>query len=286
MRKKLKDFHVSIRAIALVVFFIISTALVPFVRAGNDDSNNKEIGVWWVNDYTNNPYYGSYIFPPNSDDDAEGFYNNLGSKGFTKSFDKGDGNAWEKHFEKSENGGLDYSYADAVDFIYFAGHGRSDGFRFGINKDGDDYDNTMYKVHYSEALWGDKDLEWIFITACEVLKHEYWNNWKGVFNSPPMLHGMTGFHTSVTNTDILGGQFAAYLTDQFGPFSIKDAWQKATKAVFNATDKEAAVCAVWIYNYGVYVKYWDEYLPGYESGMMSDPSGTTSIGYVKWTCKL
>lgn len=192
---------------------------------------------------------------------------------------------WKKHFEKSGVGGLDYSYADAVDFVYFAGHGRSDGFRFGVNGDGDG--SHTYKVHYSESLWGDKDLEWIFIHACRVLNHENWTRWKPAFNDPPILHGMTGFHTVITaGQGLLGGQFAAYLTDQFGPFSIKDAWQKATKAVFNATDKEAAVCAVWIYNYGVYVKYWDEYLPGYGSGMMSDPSGTTYIGYVKWTCKL
>lgn len=284
MIKKLKDFHVSIRAIALVVFFIISTALVPLVRAGNDDGNNKEIGVWWVNDYSDNPSCGDLT---ESDDDAEGFYNTLGSKGFTKSFDYGDNNAWENHFEKSAVGGSDSSYADTVDFVYFSGHGSWNAFHFGINKDSDG--SYTRKVHYSESQWGDKDLEWIFISACQVLKHEYWNYWKPAFNeNPKILHGMTGFHTVELETPNLGTYFAEYLTNPNwgGPYCIKDAWQKATKNAFDDSEIEAAICAVWIYNFGIYVKYWEEYLPGYGSGMMSDPSGTTYIGYVNWTCGL
>lgn len=255
---------------------------VPTARAGNDDSNNKEMGVWWVNDYSDNPSFRDLT---ETDDDAEGFYNTLYGKGFTRKYNKGDDSAWERQFEKSAVMGYDYSYVDAVDFTYFAGHGSSDAFHFGINKDGDG--SHTRQVHYSESQWGDKDLEWIFISACKVLKHESWNNWKPAFNeNPPILHGMTGFHTSIFDTPYLGTYFARYLTDIWGPYCIKDAWQKATKRAFDNSELEAAICAVWIYNYGIYIKYWDEYLPGYGSGMMSDPSGTTYIGYVKWTCGL
>ncbi len=81
--------------------------------SSGDDTNEKEIGIEWVNDY-----HGRASYLPYSDDSAKGFLKHLVSKGFTKSFEKGNDNAWEKHFESPSVGGSDYvdKYAD---FVFF-----------------------------------------------------------------------------------------------------------------------------------------------------------------------
>lgn len=258
----------------VISIFLVTVVFVPSVNAGTDDSNEKEVGI----EYANHDI--------SAESDAEGFYNVLGNEGFTQSFNYGDYEsraAHESDYEKQGVGGEDYNYVDDVDFNYFSGHGNPNGFSFNINSDGDS--NYTSFLHYSEAEWGDNDLEWIFISACKVLKYETREHWNDAFNSPPWLHGMTGFHTNEPVTSILGEKFAKYLTDSSwgGPYSIKNAWKKATIDAISGS-YEAAIYAVELNpSGGVYVYYWDEYLPGYGSGMLSDPGGGSPC-YDKWSC--
>lgn len=255
--------------------------------AGNDDDNDKEIGVEWVNDYSELGWDNLQW----SDDDAEGFYNVLVNKGFTGKFHYGDSLAWERDFEKESVGGTDYYYADNVDFVYFSGHGDPSAFFFGKNYDGDD--QYTYQVHYTEADWGDKDLEWIFITACKVLE-QYPTEWNPAFHSPKTLHGMTGFHTGADDNEQSShlGEWFADLA--IGGWSIHDAWKEATQQAESA-GRYAAIYAVYVWYHPTppqpefEVYYWDEHLPGVGDGMYSDPpipqSGISIwIEYDKWQC--
>jgi len=140
----------------LVTCLLAILTLFPFVNtaiAGNDDADQKEVGVEWVEIY----YSGTNLTWQN--EAAEGFYNRLGEIGWTKRFDYGNDLAWESDFEKSAVGGKDYLFIDTVDFAWFGGHGDSVEFAFSTNRDGDGV--YPYVVYYPEACWGDLDLEWI-----------------------------------------------------------------------------------------------------------------------------
>jgi len=210
----------------------------------------------------------------------------------------GDSEAWEKHFEKPSIGGIDYYYADAVDSVYFSGHGDdTPAFYFGTNRDGDG--TYTYQLHYSEAEWGDKDMEWIFISACLCLKQGWFNSivkrWNDAFKE---LHGMTGFHTEqpVYPTHLLGDYFAHYLTDPEwgGPYCIGDAWKMVTQKLYKSTVYAAiyrVVVVDYFLNYVIY-DYWYDYLPGYGTGIAEDPSEVAegwigsiiTLEYKKWPC--
>jgi len=143
---KKADLDLFILCIILILSLSFMNNLVSVVWASSgDDSNEKEIGVWWVNDYP-----GTENDLDICDDDAEGFYNVLVSKGFTGVWKKGDSEAWESHFEKQSVYGFDYYYVDAIDFVYFSGHGNdAPAFEFGADRDNDG--TYAYQLHYSEA---------------------------------------------------------------------------------------------------------------------------------------
>lgn len=267
---KRQPYHITM--VLLMVALIVVTICIPQVHGGGaDDSNLKEIGAWGINDYSQNPNFGSLTYAVY---DAINFYSWLQNKGFTGSFLKINNEASERHFEKASVGGLDYLYADACDFVYFAGHGTYDAFHFGISDDNNAYPR---KVHYTEANWGDKDLEWIFLASCYVLQ-EYPSEWDAAFHNPKTLHGITGFNTYRIDSSGIGLWFARYLTgsgpyDDPGPYNIKEAWKKAVYQDGNQAFTWAAVYAIVVVCSAPQppVHYWNEYLPGYGSGMNPDP---------------
>ena len=149
-----------------------------------------------------------------------------------------------------------------------------------------------FRLHYSEAKWGDEDLEWIVISACSVLYHYgVALRWGEVFDD---LHGMLGFHTDMPDVPNLGRLLAYYLTDG-GPLPFIDAWNRATRDAIGDPLVYAAIYRSAIYDveFGFYVvDYGYEYLPGYGTGMEEDPSYWTSLWptyvvhrvYDKWPC--
>jgi len=241
----------------LVVLILVSAP----VYAGNDDSNLREAGVEWVEDYSGT-WLGSLQY---TQEDAESFYNALGNIGWTKRFSYGDALAWESDFEKPDVGGSDSSYADSLDFAYFSGHGSPTAFFFGVNRDGDG--SHTYRVHYTEAEWGDKDLEWITISACEVLKYDdpagdVFDRWGwGVFRG---LHMILGYAT-ISYDRVVGGRFASYMSEGM---KIKDAWIQA-----NIDIQPGDV-------YSAYLRVCenDDYLPGY-GGVGDDVDSPTCLAW-------
>lgn len=265
---------------------LLASIVVPIVSAGNDDGNQRELGIEWVNDYSGFPPP-----PPNflqyTDEDARGFYNYLGNRGFTRVFDYGNASASERHFEKASVGGQDTNYVDSVDFVYFAGHGYTDGFLFGNNNDGDG--TYTFRLHHNEALWGDGDLEWIIISACQILQYPGESDWHMAYND---LHGICSMRTSMYDTPNLGQIFAQYLTGAT-PYSIKAAWRQATIDDQPGTVQGAYQSSVIrnIYTGITVVEYGNEFLPGYGTGMWpNDPSYYPLPPYVRvwnyewWSC--
>jgi hypothetical protein len=253
---------------------VAMTLLWP-AMSGVDDANTKEVGVEWVNNY-----HGWAPTLAACDDDAVGFYNALGSKGWTKVYNWGDDNAWEEDFKSPEKpgGGNDANYADNVDFVYFSGHGNSSGFYQGIA-----HDDTC--VAKTDAVWGDKDLEWIALSACQVLN----NGDGGVFGRwgwPVFkgLHLILGMHTSMSDTPDQGTYFVRYMTGDLNypsygaKLTIVQAWRQAAWWSLPSAQYCAILGAV-----GPGGDTWYDYLPGYGS-QVADPNPPTSLWYVKYAC--
>jgi len=279
MIKKLENFHVSIQAIALVAFFIISMTFVPLVSAGNDDSNLKEVGVEWVNIYHG---HGSDLTW--NDSEAGGFYDRLGELGWTKRFNFGNDSAMESDFEKSAVGGYDYIWIDALDFAYFAGHGNPYAFYFGTNHDGDG--TYTYRVHYSEAEWGNTDLEWIVLAGCKILQlNGVFDRWGWpVFKG---LHAILGFDSTEYDQPIWilypiwwespGKRFVDYMTH---PYTIKESWKRTT-IDWQPSDVWGAALGVQNPSTG-YIQY-NDYLPGY-GYVSSDIDNPAAFAHARWQC--
>jgi hypothetical protein len=167
------------------------------------------VGVEWVKQY-----HGIAGNLTNTKPQAEGFYNTLSA---TKRFNWGDDLAWDQDFEQSGVGappaGTDSTWVDDVDFVFFSGHGSPGGFLFGVNID----DHT---VKPTEVRWGDRQLEWIALDACNVLERDgVFDRWGWpVFKG---LHVMLGFHTVTGDEPDRGHLLAAYLN---AGWTVRQAW--------------------------------------------------------------
>jgi len=248
----------------------ISWPVVISTPTTNDDSNDKEVGVEWVSDFPGEEHDRLSDLAP------EDFYVGLGNLGWTQRFDHGYGyshqiyqddvySASERHFEKPENGGWDYNYIDAVDFAWFQDHGDENCIVFASDTDGDgEYGGAVY---WHEAEWGDGDLEWIVLSACEVLSDKYstsppWSPYpasSSVFDrwGYPVfkgLHAILSFKSISFTCASLGNYLVEYMTGEKGPYPIIEAWYRATL--------ETECSGVW----AAYLAEWhdeDDYLPGY-----------------------
>jgi hypothetical protein len=158
---------------------------LAFFDSRDPDDGYDEVGVEYVQYYHNKPCGGSNITGTKSD--ALDFRDELvGHLGWTDKYSWGNYSAFEMDFGTHNN-----SYADAVDFAYFSGHGYNGNFQFS-------HENMDCMVWYGECFnqWGDNDLEWIAISSCRTLRksstNQYWSGWYGCFNG---LHVMLGWHT-------------------------------------------------------------------------------------------
>ncbi len=172
--------------------------LIACVSAGAGDDNDAtypEVGIEWV---------VNYDWPsddlPNADDDARGFYNTLGSNGWTKRFDYGDSSTQVYHWTYSN----DLNYVDKVDAVYFSGHGAPTLIKLGTWPD--------RHVAFYDCSWGDYDLEWVFLHGC------YTTYLPAAFKQSPHwalngAHLISGFTTTAYNYAEDGGNVASRLVN-------------------------------------------------------------------------
>ncbi|NMX21592.1 hypothetical protein C5S30_03985 [ANME-1 cluster archaeon GoMg4] len=196
---------------------LISIAPAP-VYAGNDDGENPpEVGVEWINDYPgteNDRYY--------MDDSAGGLYNKLGNTGWDKRFNYGDSSAWEEDFKDVSNGGTDNIYIDDVDIAMFAGHSTVKDGHVAL------YFTTLHDDYYLEWFdpeWGDRDLEWIGLHSCQVLRDADLSYWACTLNG---LHLLCGFKSYAYDTSTpMGKKWADRMIDDGWwdvAYTVKQSW--------------------------------------------------------------
>lgn len=223
-------------ALALLVLIAPSVALAqdaaPAATDGKINDSTLEFGVWWVEDYAPAGAGGADL--PATRPDALGLRDyltsdcktrlfgicitNWSSPRWTSRFVYGNTNAWSTDWRRSTNGGSENSYIDTIDLAYFAGHGSSNGIIFGVGSP------TPLTVSKNDALsaWGDRDLDWIGLAACNVLDDPISNlqDWGNAMNGVRLI---LGFKT-VMNDVAHGVEFGRYIRDNY---TLTQAWFKA-----------------------------------------------------------
>ena len=140
-------------------------------------------------------------------DSANGYKASMLAHGQSVSFDWRGYSSYEKDFKDTTLNGWDSSYVDNVDSQWYTGHGNSSGFTFKSAVD----DNWIVP---SDARWGDRNLEWLQLESCQVLRDttgtlDHLARWGQSFRG---LHLLNGFHTNATCVNGgTGGRFADYL---------------------------------------------------------------------------
>lgn len=227
------------------------------------------IGVEYVNNYPSS--VGSDL--DNCGTEVKRFKNELGSKSsWTKEFCWGNGDAWEEDFKKSSKGGTDAYWIDDVDIAMFAGHGNKYKFHFGSTHD-DHY------LHYTDASWGDDNLEWIIIDACQVLKYDggsVFDRWGPTFKG---LHYILSFHTNANDSRNRGKYFAKYADGTWHKYTVRKAWRKACKLSAKHSRKGAYLRA-----FKPGTNTYDDHLHGFGKYVSPDPDPLTGWEYANWSC--
>lgn len=230
--------RMSFAALLIVVLMLagmphaaLAQAADPDATAGRINDSVLEFGVWWVEDYPPAGAGGSDL--PATRPDALGLRDKLTSDcklrigwcwinwptpQWTARFVYGNSNAWASDFRGAGSGGSENFYIDTVDLAYFAGHGSRNGISFGAGSPAPTFMNKSEVV----GVWGDRDMDWIALAACNVLDDPVSNlqDWASTMNGVRLI---LGFKT-VMNDVPHGREFGAYLRDGY---SLTQAWFKA-----------------------------------------------------------
>jgi uncharacterized protein DUF6345 len=176
------------------------------------------IGIEWIQQY-----HGRATNLAATGDQAEGFYWQLDA---VRQFDYSDDDAWDTDFEQNRTGrpraGQDTQYADAVNMVYFSGHGHWSGAFFG------DATHDNGQAAPSEIRLGDRLLDWIVFDACEVLMDDPTGQPKGAIerwqNSFVGMRAMLGFHSISSDESYRGGILADEMNNGA---PVIGAWRRA-----------------------------------------------------------
>ena len=170
-------------------------------------------------------------------DSANGFRSVMASHGIGTQFDWRGASAWERDFKDPSLGGQDSSYVDDVDATWYTGHGWSGGFTFKGN-------NSDTQITPSDARWGNRDLEWLQLESCQVLRdtngnHDYFGRWRQAYAG---LHILNGFDTNAYCVNGgTGATFASYLfPKKFLWWELRPAYRVQSAWAAMAIDREPA----------------------------------------------
>ena len=242
-----------------------------------DDINNLEVGAFWVT------VYDEAGWLPNSDLIASGFVNALTGVGWSQAFLKGDdetGQVIQADFQNNPDN--PNASPDGVDIFWFAGHGEA-----GTLILRHDWGPLIPdRVCYDDVEWGDNDVEWIFLHACETLYDDGTADpYVGVLKTEGEFsqslngcHMICGAHTILNDVRYDGERVGNRLVDSDGGGPdvanvVRLAWFEGLDETYGSgyclrIDAEDA-------------SYWNEYIPGQGSGPA--PDVPVDNYYVSWT---
>lgn len=218
------------------------------------DDGLLEFGVWWAEDYPPAGAGGSDL--PATRPDALGLRNQLTSTcrlyffgvcwwswptpSWIARFVYGNSSAWEEDWKRAAAGGTEHIYVDTIDLAYWAGHGASGGILFGVG--GNTRDDAWLTFNDAAGAWGNGDLDWVALAACNVLDDPNLGNWANTMDG---LRLILGFKTVMADVPH-GDWFGLYIREGY---SMGQAWFKAADQL-QPQNTIARVLAeeTWMYN--------------------------------------
>lgn len=212
----------------------------------DDDATGQFMGTAntyhydWANDYP-----GSSDDLSKCDNDAQGLADDLPS---WSTPGHGDSNAHEVHFKRSDMGGSNGSHVDNGDLSYWAGHGSDalwddywDESLGGIILGNQTEDDDSAMPGDAHDAYGDGDMEWLVLAACQVLNATSRPYWHDTFVGN---HLVCGAETNIDDASY-GGKMGNELVDN-GAFdtakTVKSSWFDAMEAK-NGSGRTAIVLA-------------------------------------------
>ena len=147
------------------------------------------------------------------------------------------------------------------------GHGSPSGFLFGKKLDD-------AKAKPTEITWGDRQLEWIALDACDVLARDgVFDRWGWpVFNG---LHMILGFDTTTGDEPDRGRLLAQYLN---AGWTVREAWIRACQDTEDS-DTQWAYLRADAQGTDTYHDHWWG-----KGAVSSDPLNPTTLFYARAAC--
>jgi hypothetical protein len=188
----------------------------------------NDVGTEWI---------GSSAGLSGSSANAGGFVRRFSAAaGTVVRFNFGDFDAYERDFKDPAFGGDDNVWVDNLDAVFYTGHANGSGWQFTSSVDDRFLD-------FTEAAYGQTDLEWLVIAACGPLQHgvypDDWTfRWPRVFRG---LHLLCGYdNTSRDNSDE-GRKWADYM---LRGYTVAQAWIRTGIEVQSGARLHVAVMGV------------------------------------------
>ena len=217
-----------------------------------------------------------------SQQNAQGFVNQLSAEGWLVNFNWGDANAWESDWDANDD-----SYVDAADFVFYTGHASQNGWLLVTPGTSNFVTLTPSVVGASPEQpgdrWGQNDLEWVVVAACGPLQDEILSpgggdvlhRWDGAFDG---LHTLMGYGAiTFDNTD--EGRKVAQYSREGTP--LIDAWFRTAQEVQPSTNGSPApdgptvwVGAMYVVKAGVDPR--NDHLWG-RGSVSADPTSPTTL---------
>ncbi|WP_438030868.1 DUF6345 domain-containing protein [Sorangium sp. So ce233] len=230
----------------------------PGVSPGNE--GRAAVGAEWV---------GLCGGLDHSAANVDGLLQSFQAGGVEKRFNWGDQRAWEIDFKDPMLGGQDASFADSVDLTFYTGHANGIGLMFCSAM-------TDRFLHFSEAHWGNSNLEWMVVAACGPLQDDggAWRlRWSGAFDG---LHLLLGYATESFDDTTEGAMFADYLLDDASPTPLRQAW--VTTAIEVQPDDDVIYAVMGAYGQGWTLPNYDDHFWG-KGPVGPDLRGAERIGF-------
>lgn len=200
---------------------------------------------------------------------VDGLLKSFRAGGVEHRFNWGELRAWEVDFKDPALGGQDASFADSVDLTFYTGHANGVGFMF-CSAMSDRF------LHFSDAHWGNSNLEWMVVAACGPLQDDAggWRlRWSSAFDG---LHLLLGYATESFDDTTEGSLFASRLLDEESPAPIRQAW--ATTAIEVQPDDKVIYAVMGVYGSDWTLPNYDDHFWG-KGPVGPDLRGASRIGF-------
>ncbi len=191
-------------------------------------NQNISIGSEWI---------GESQGLPESAANVKGLIQGFKQADIKVAFNHGELQAFAKDFIDPIEGGQDDNYIDNVDLAFYTGHASGSGFAFSTEQE-------AAFLFFDEVLWGNDDLEWMFIAACGPLQERsggklWWERWGSAFGG---LHLILAYANETFDNSNEGRLFTTY--SLINNLPLRQAWVQTATDVQGASEIYA-IMGVW-----------------------------------------